>query len=61
MSENNKRKEIRIQGVPPTVHQQIKNIANWKGMDMSTFLRPELRDIAAKYPDHIKNQQPDQE
>lgn len=52
---NNERKEIRIQGVPPTVHSQIKNIAKWKGMDMSTFLRPEMRDIAAKYPEHIKN------
>lgn len=58
---NNERKEIRIKGVPCVIHQQIKNIAKYEGMEISTFLRPKLRDIANSYPDDIKNPPPQPE
>ena len=61
MAKNNERKEIRIKGVPCNVHQQIKKIEKYEGMEMSTFLRPKLREIANKYPDNIKNYQQNSE
>jgi hypothetical protein len=49
------RVEIPITNVNPQVKQELKNIARYEGITVSQLLRPELRQIANKYPEHIRS------
>jgi hypothetical protein len=49
------RVEIPITNVNPQVKQELKNIARYEGITVSQLLRPELRLITSKYPEHIRN------
>lgn len=46
--------ELRIQGVSKKTHDEINNIAKNLGVSISTFLRPKLTEIAASFPDKMK-------
>jgi hypothetical protein len=46
--------EIRIRLVSPDLITELYNIAKYKDLTLSTFLKPHLRDIANKYPEEMK-------
>lgn len=46
--------ELRIRKVAESVVSDLLNIAKHKGVTLSSFLKPELRGIADKYPEHMK-------
>jgi len=48
------RKEIRINGIPKPLHQDLFNIAKNVGVDMSSLIKPVLRELADRYPDKYK-------
>jgi hypothetical protein len=49
------RVEIPITNVNPKVKQELKNIARYEGITVSQLLRPELRQLANKYPEHVRD------
>lgn len=48
------RKEIRINGVPSLLHQELSNIAKNVGVDLSSLIKPTLRELADKYSEKYK-------
>ena len=48
------KEEIRITGVNPDLKIQIENIAAYKGVPASAFLRLQLREIVDATPEHMK-------
>jgi hypothetical protein len=60
MAENNEGKkprraygELRIYGVHKTA-EELKNIADHVGINTSDFLKPHLKEIVSKYPEHYR-------
>jgi hypothetical protein len=46
--------QIKITNVPASLKQELKNIADHMGVELGSFLKPKLRDIANSYPEHMK-------
>jgi hypothetical protein len=51
--------EIRIKGVKPQVHREIKNIAKNSGVTISTLLKSHLPKIIEQYPDKYRQEYQD--
>lgn len=45
---------IVIESVPENLKQTLINIAGNKGVDLSSYLKPHLRELADKEPEHLK-------
>lgn len=57
MPDTNKYKrkpELRIQGVSTKTHNELKNIADNVGVNLSELLRPKLREIIESYPEKMR-------
>jgi len=46
--------EIKITNVPPTVKEQLENIADHMGVETGSFLKTELRHIIDRYPEKMR-------
>lgn len=53
--------EFRIRGINPKLKNQIKNIAKYYDVDTSMFLKLLLKKLVDNYPDHIKENQAEEE
>lgn len=50
----NKPSEVRIYGVAPSIHNELVNISDHIGIDLSSMLKPKLREIRDSYPAHMR-------
>jgi len=46
--------EIRIRGVSESLKTDLMNISKNVGVSLAALLKPELRKIAASFPEHMK-------
>lgn len=51
------RVEIPITNVNPEIKKQLKAIAKYEGKTVSQLLRPVLKEVCGKYPEHVKQGQ----
>ena len=45
---------IKVRGVPGKLKNQLKTIAENKGITLSAFVRPALRKLVESQPEHLK-------
>lgn len=53
-SEKQQLSEIRIVGVSPSLHDDLRNISRNLGITTTALLKPKLREIADSYEAHMK-------
>jgi hypothetical protein len=51
---NKELEELRITGVNPKLKDELNNIAANQGINLTSFLKPKLREIADSYPEKMK-------
>lgn len=56
--QRNAKNEIRIVVVQPEIKSDLENIAYNKGISLSSFLKPLLREIRDSFPDHMRIKKP---
>jgi len=52
--EINGRERMEITSVPVKLKGELVNIAKYKGINLSSFVKSSLRDVANSYPEHIR-------
>lgn len=57
-SDYDKLPEFRIKGINPTLHQEINNICDHLGTNVTSLLKPEIQKLANSYPAHMKLPKP---
>lgn len=60
MEKSTQLQEIRITGVSPKLHSEIKNIAKYDDVTISQLLKPHLRRLVESYPKHARIPEEDQ-
>jgi hypothetical protein len=45
---------LAVYGVNPTVHEDLKTIADNLGIDLSALIKPKLRELRDSYPEALR-------
>lgn len=51
--------DLRFQCIEEWLQEQVANIAQHKGISMSDFLKPVIRDLVSRYPEHLRSKKQD--